>query len=332
MGTWCPSLTMPAKVRPTMGTWCPSLTYLGRPGSRFGLVRFQRLSRVFLVQASQRPAKAGCQQQRLSLDLQRRRRRLTPKSRVAQRTLGHDSALSWHPEGVRLLWHPFGVRNNVDSANPGCAANPGLWSLTASRLYATNPSVRPRGRLAAAAALLAWAAVAAGLSSAAVAESPQGVPSTERRAAGTSGDIPWLIVQEDEPWAMALAAPVAAHLRKTGPCPLVMAITSPPTREAEWLLSLGPGRRPTVLATSDRLKLSAALQKRSPEVLQIGNHPSEASATVAKRFWNHSREVVVAVADDPEAVILGSALAAGLGVPVLLCDEDEAGAASFGRA
>ena len=33
------------------------------------------------------------------------------------------------------------------------------------------------------------------------------------------------------------------------------------------------------------------------------------------------------MADDPEAVILGSALAAGLGVPILLCERDEAGTA-----
>ena len=76
-----------------------------------------------------------------------------------------------------------------------------------------------------------------------------------------------------------------------------------------------------------RLKLGATLRKRSPELLQIGSDPSEASAAVAKRFWNQSREVVVAMADDPEAVILGSALAAGLGVPILLCEQDEAGTA-----
>ena len=91
---------------------------------------------------------------------------------------------------------------------------------------------------------------------------------------GATIDIPWIIASEDEPWTMALAAPVAAHLRKSGPSPLVMAITSPPTREAEWLLSLAPGRRPIVLATSDPLKLGATLQKRSPELLQIGSDPS----------------------------------------------------------
>ncbi len=87
------------------------------------------------------------------------------------------------------------------------------------------------------------------------------------------------------------------------------------------------GRRPIVLATSDPLKLGGTLQGRSPELVEIGNDPSQASATVAKRFWKHSREVVVAMADDPEAVILGSALAAGLGVPVLLCQQDDAGPA-----
>jgi len=107
----------------------------------------------------------------------------------------------------------------------------------------------------------------------------------------------------------------------------MMAISNPPTPEAEWLLSLAPGRGPIVLAASDSAKLGAALQKRSPELLQIGSNPSQASATVAKRFWDQSQEVVVAMADDPEAVILASALAAGLGVPILLCGQDEAGVA-----
>jgi len=108
---------------------------------------------------------------------------------------------------------------------------------------------------------------------------------------------------------------------------LVMAITNPPTREAEWLLSLASGRRPIVLAATDSLKLGAALRKRSPELLQIDSNPSEASASVGKRFWKQSSDVVVAIADDPEAVILGSALAASLGVPMLLCERDEAGTA-----
>jgi hypothetical protein len=163
----------------------------------------------------------------------------------------------------------------------------------------------------------------------AVAEPPQAATHAQQRPVGTTTDIPWIIVSEDEPWIVALAAPVVAHLRDSGPgpSPLLMAVSSPPTREAEWLLSLAAGRRPIVLASSARAQLGAALKKRAPELLQLGSSPSEASAAVAKRFWNQSREVVVAPADDPEAVILGSALAAGLGVPILLCTQEEAGAA-----
>ncbi len=106
-----------------------------------------------------------------------------------------------------------------------------------------------------------------------------------------------------------------------------MALTSPPTREAEWLLSLTPGRRAIVLTTSDSVKLGSTLKKRPVELLRVGNSPGAASAAVARRFWKESHEVVVAAADDPEAVVLGSALAASLGVPLLLCQEDEAGAA-----
>ena len=158
-------------------------------------------------------------------------------------------------------------------------------------------------------------------------ESPQTATQAPQRAAAATINIPWLIASEDEPWTLALAAPAAAHLRKSGPAPLVMACSCLPTREAEWLLSLAPGRRPIVLVTSDRLKLGATLEKLAPELLPIGNDPVQASAAVAKRFWSHSREVVLALADDPEAVILGSALAAGLGVPILLCERDDAGAA-----
>jgi len=185
-----------------------------------------------------------------------------------------------------------------------------------------------KGRLSVIPALFAWIAVAIAFGTVAVAaKSPQVTASAERRVAGATIDIPWIMASENYPWTLALVAPVAAHLRKSGPSPLVMALTSPPTREAEWLLSLTPGRRPIVLVTSNPLKLGATLQKRTPELLCIGCDPSAASAAVAKRFWNHSREVVVAMADDPEAVILGSALAAGLGVPILLCEQNEAGTA-----
>ena len=201
------------------------------------------------------------------------------------------------------------------------------------------------GRLSALAGLIAWTAVVVAFRAVADAAEPSQVAAqAESRRAAASVEVSWILASDDKPWTVALATPAAAHLRKSTsdppagkerirlpdqsqPAGLVMAISSPPTREAQRLLSLAPGPRPIVLATSDPWKPGPLLQERSPDVLQIGSDPSAASATVAKRFWRQSREVVVALADDPEAVILGSALAAGLDVPILLCDQEQAGAA-----
>jgi hypothetical protein len=136
-------------------------------------------------------------------------------------------------------------------------------------------------------------------------------------------DFAWIITAEEQPFSLALAAPVASHLRKSGVCPLVMTVTSPPTKEAEWLLTLSKGPRPIVFMPSGAMKLGATLKRRTPELLQIGRRPGEASAAVARRFWVRSREAVIAASDDPEAQILGSALSAALGVPLFLSDNDE---------
>jgi hypothetical protein len=132
-----------------------------------------------------------------------------------------------------------------------------------------------------------------------------------------------LVVAEDDPWSLALAAPVVARLRQAGCVPLVVAISDPPTHEADWLIGVAGPRRPVVLAPERPMRLGYALEKLSPEVVTIGSDAAEASLRVAKRFWGHSREAVLAAADDPEAVILGSALAAGRALPLVLRQRSE---------
>jgi len=127
-----------------------------------------------------------------------------------------------------------------------------------------------------------------------------------------------LVVSEDDPWSLALAAPVAARLRQAGSAPLVVAISDPPTHEADWLIGLAQPQRPVVLAPERPNRLGHALQQLSPEIVAIGSDAAEASLRVATRFWGQSREAVVAAADDPEAVILGSALAAARAVPLVI--------------
>jgi hypothetical protein len=133
-----------------------------------------------------------------------------------------------------------------------------------------------------------------------------------------------LVVSEDEPWSLALAAPVAALLRRGGAVPLVVALSEVPTHEADWLIALAEPRRPIVLAPEPSMRLGRALEKFSPEVLTIGTEAAEASLRVAKRFWGQSREAIVAAADDPEAVILGAALAAARAAPLLIREPTEA--------
>jgi hypothetical protein len=154
------------------------------------------------------------------------------------------------------------------------------------------------------------------MASAAIAATPQRAPSKP------TVSIPWIVASEEIPWSSVLAAPVAAHVRRSDSTPLVMTITSPPTREAEWLMSVASGPRPILLVPSSDTKIGTALKKRSPEVLQIGRDPSAASALVAKRFWSRAPAVVMAAADDPEGLILGGALAAALGRPLLISDRD----------
>ena len=170
------------------------------------------------------------------------------------------------------------------------------------------------------------------------AESPQVAASAESRA--NAVEISWILASDNKPWTVALAVPAAAHLRKAAldppagkerirrpgenesgnpsrpdqsqPAGLVMAIGSPPTREAQRLLSLAPGPRPIVLATSDPWKLGRGCKSDRRKCCKSAAIRVPPSAEVAKRFWSQSREVVVALADDPEAVILGSAWPRGL--------------------
>ena len=60
------------------------------------------------------------------------------------------------------------------------------------------------------------------------------------------------------------------------------------------------------------------LPKLSPEVLHIGSDPVRGSMLVAKRFWKRPRQAVLAAADDAEGIILGSALASRMSVPLLI--------------
>ena len=132
-----------------------------------------------------------------------------------------------------------------------------------------------------------------------------------------------LAVSEEEPWTVAVAAPVAASLRVGDRVPLLIALSNPPTHEAEELVELAAPRRPLVLATAAAPKLGRALPKRSPEVWDVGADPVRGSLAVAKRFWGRPRRAVVAASEDAEGILFGAALAARMSIPLLLRERTE---------
>ena len=138
-----------------------------------------------------------------------------------------------------------------------------------------------------------------------------------------SAGIDLVTVPEEQPWAAAVAAPVAARLRTDGRPALLLVLSSPPTREAEGLLALAAPRHALVIAAAAGPKLGKTLPKAAPEVLVAGADPVGGSFLVAKRFWKQSRCAVVAAADDAEAVVLGASLAARLNLPLLLRERTE---------
>ena len=89
-----------------------------------------------------------------------------------------------------------------------------------------------------------------------------------------------------------------------------------------------PGLRPAAYRAGDCRTVEARRHAASARPKYCKS--AAMRARPARRWQSGSgtiREVVVAMADDPEAVILGSSLAAGLGVPILFCERDEAGTA-----
>ena len=133
--------------------------------------------------------------------------------------------------------------------------------------------------------------------------------------------IELIAVSEEDPWMAAVAAPLAGRLQSGGQSahfPLLIAISSPPTREAEQVIQRAAPKRTLLLTAVAEPKLGRLLPKLSPEVLAIGSDPVRGSLLVAKRFWKQPRQAVLAASDDSEGIIFGSALAARMSIPLLI--------------
>ncbi|MFW6163594.1 MAG: hypothetical protein ACODAJ_12555 [Planctomycetota bacterium] len=131
--------------------------------------------------------------------------------------------------------------------------------------------------------------------------------------------IDLIAVRERDPWLLAVAAPVAATLTEDGRGPLLVAVVHRPLAESALVRRLTP-RRCLVLGSARTAALHGSVRGLPAELVRAAA-PTEAAAALAARFWGTSEGAVLASATEPEALILGAALAAQRRVPFLPIDE-----------
>jgi hypothetical protein len=185
-------------------------------------------------------------------------------------------------------------------------------------------SLQPKKSIAFLALVLAAYLLGIALAGCQASEPPQESPSAAKATAPSKSTRPdLLVVAEEEPWMAAVAAPVAAKYRRQGRLPLLVAVSFPPSRQANWLISRAGGGKTVLLGPSETKSMGPVLPSLSPEVLSLGVDPVYGSLRVARRFWDQTRLAVIAPADDPEAILVGSSLAGSRSAPLLIRQRKE---------
>ena len=160
--------------------------------------------------------------------------------------------------------------------------------------------------------------------------------STPRPARFSKADqadlIEAILVPEDDRWLLAVAAPLAAKLGTVEAKPVLLALSSPPSKGAVSLLKQLAPRRSLVLSIQDDTSLARGIEELRADVAVVGLDPVRAGLLIARKHWGQSKAAFIAGIDDPEAMILASALAAHSRlpfVPVIPTGNTEALAAQF---
>ena len=142
-------------------------------------------------------------------------------------------------------------------------------------------------------------------------------------AAESRRDRPELVVvPEDRPWLLALAAPTVGSADGNEEHPLLLASSASASAEGRALVARLAPHRALVLSRSGEI-FQDGIGKLAPEYFEPSRSSLATSIAWAKRFWDHPEEIVVARRDDAEAVILGSVLAAHRSEPLVVYDATE---------
>ncbi|MFB0554934.1 MAG: C25 family cysteine peptidase [Phycisphaerae bacterium] len=129
-----------------------------------------------------------------------------------------------------------------------------------------------------------------------------------------------IVVNEDDEWLIAVAAPAAAKIRRQNKTPILLKWESEENpRQTQLLEQLARVSGFCTILSSDRtFTLDQTLGNLPTYNIPAKPEPAETSLLLAGHYWQKADSVVLASGDDPEAVILGSALASHSYSPLIV--------------
>lgn len=140
-----------------------------------------------------------------------------------------------------------------------------------------------------------------------------------------NGPIDILILAEKDERLFPIAAPLAAKLARRGAPPVLLAVSSPPKQHEVRTIGRVPPERRLILETGVFVgRAGEGPVERGAAVLAAAD-PTSAALEITARFWGRTRQVVIADGNDATAALLGSTLAAHLGVPFVPFQSDPPG-------
>ena len=132
--------------------------------------------------------------------------------------------------------------------------------------------------------------------------------------------IELVVVRERDPWLLTVATPIVSKLASRGKAPLLLVAPPRPLADTVLVKRLAP-RRCLVLTSARTAALQRSVKGLPGELVHTSSQATLTSVALAKRFWGSSNEAIVASMSDPGGMLLGSALAAHLGVPFVPLEE-----------
>ena len=132
--------------------------------------------------------------------------------------------------------------------------------------------------------------------------------------------IALIVVQQDDEWLVAAAAPAAAKIRQVNKTPILLKWASKENpRQQKMLEQLEPVTGfCTILSSNPTFTLDQINDNPTICNIPTKSEPAEASLLLAGHFWQKADSVVIASRYDPAAIIMGSALASHSCVPLIV--------------